>query len=106
MRPRSAPPRIDRYEIKSIIGAGGMGTLYLARDTNPNTARLVALKLLNANIDSDEFRQRFGREARSLASLNHPNVVNIYDSGEYQFSPYIVMEYVRGETLAEKFKRR
>jgi predicted Ser/Thr protein kinase len=106
MRPRSVPSRIDRYEIKSIIGAGGMGTLYLARDTNPNTARLVALKLLNANIDSDEFRQRFGREARALAALNHPNVVNIYDSGEYQFAPYIVMEYVRGETLAEKIKRR
>jgi hypothetical protein len=106
MRPRSVPSRIDRYEIKSIIGAGGMGTLYLARDTNPNTARLVALKLLNANIDSEEFRQRFGREARALAALNHPNVVNIYDSGEYQFAPYMVMEYVRGETLAEKIKRR
>jgi len=83
-----------------------MGTLYLARDTNPNTYRLVALKLLNANLDSEDLRERFGREARSLAALNHPNVVNIYDSGEYQWSPYIVMEYVRGETLAEKITRK
>jgi serine/threonine protein kinase len=97
---------IGRYEIKSLIGAGGMGTLYLARDTNPNTYRLVALKLLNANLDSEDLRERFGREARSLAALNHPNVVNIYDSGEYNWAPYIVMEYVRGETLAEKIARK
>ncbi len=106
MLPPHAPSKIGRYEIKSLIGAGGMGTLYLARDTNPNTSRLVALKLLNANLDSEDLRERFGREARALAALNHPNVVNIYDSGEYQWSPYIVMEYVRGETLAEKIKRQ
>ncbi len=104
------PPQIihsiGRYEIKSLIGAGGMGTLYLARDTNPNTYRLVALKLLNANLDSEDLRERFAREARSLAALNHPNVVNIYDSGEYNWAPYIVMEYVRGETLAEKIARK
>ena len=106
MLPPQVIQRIGRYEIKSLIGAGGMGTLYLARDTNPNTYRLVALKLLNANLDSEDLRERFGREARSLAALNHPNVVNIYDSGEYHFSPYIVMEYVRGETLAEKIARK
>jgi serine/threonine protein kinase len=83
-----------------------MGTLYLARDTSPNTYRLVALKLLNTNLDSDDLRDRFGREARALASLSHPNVVNIYECGEYRGSPYIVMEYVRGETLAEKIKRK
>lgn len=101
-----APSRIDRFEIKSLIGSGGMGTLYLARDTSPNTFRLVALKLLNANLDSEDLRERFGRESRTLASLSHPNVVNIHESGEYRGSPYIVMEYVRGETLAEKIKRR
>ena len=106
MLPHQVVPRIGRYEIKSLIGAGGMGTLYLARDTNPNTYRLVALKLLNANLDSEDLRERFGREARALAALNHANVVNIYDSGEYQSSPYIVMEYVRGETLAEKIARK
>jgi serine/threonine protein kinase len=102
------PPasRIDRFEIKSLIGSGGMGTLYLARDTSPNTYRLVALKLLNTNLDSEDLRDRFGREARALSSLSHPNVVNIYECGEYRGSPYIVMEYVRGETLAEKIKRR
>ncbi len=106
MLPPQVIHSIGRYEIKSLIGAGGMGTLYLARDTNPNTYRLVALKLLNANLDSEDLRERFGREARSLAALNHSNVVNIYDSGEYQYSPYIVMEYVRGETLAEKIARK
>lgn len=99
------PSRIDRYEIKTLIGAGGMGALYLARDTNPNTNRLVALKLLNATLDSHELRERFAREARALAALDHPNVVAIHDSGEFQGSPYIVMEYVRGETIAERIKR-
>ena len=100
------PARISRYEIKTLIGAGGMGSLYLARDTNPNTNRLVALKLLNATLDSTELRERFGREARALAALNHPSIVDIYDSGEFRGSPFIVMEYVRGETLAERIKRK
>ena len=100
------PSHIDRYEIKTLIAAGGMGSLYLARDTNPNTNRLVAVKLLLANLDSGDLRERFAREARALAALNHPNIVDIYDSGEFQGSPFIVMEYVRGETLAEKIKRR
>lgn len=100
------PTRISRYEIKSPIGGGGMGTLYLARDTNPTTDRLVALKLLKAMLDSGDLRARFAREAQSLARLNHPNIVNIYDSGEFRGAPFIVMEYVRGETLAEKIKRR
>jgi tRNA A-37 threonylcarbamoyl transferase component Bud32 len=95
--------RIGRYEIKSPIGGGGMGSLYLARD--PNTGRLVALKLLRAHLDSDELKARFAREAQALASLNHPNIVDIYDSGQYRGSPFIVMEYVRGETLGEKIKR-
>jgi len=100
------PSHIDRYEIKTLIGAGGMGSLYLARDTNPNTNRLVAVKLLLANLDSGDLRERFAREARALAALNHPNIVGIYDSGEFQGSPFIVMEYVRGETVGEKIKRR
>ena len=100
------PSQIGRYEVKTLIGAGGMGSLYLARDTNPNTNRLVALKLLNATLESVELRERFAREARALAALNHPSIVDIYDSGEFQGSPFIVMEYVRGETLAEKIKRK
>jgi hypothetical protein len=98
------PSQIGRYEIKSLIGRGGMGDLYLAHD--PNTSRLVALKLLNATLDSTELRERFAREARALAALNHPNIVNIYDTGEFDDAPFIVMEYVRGETLAEIIKRR
>ena len=98
------PSQIGRYEIKSLIGRGGMGDLYLAHD--PNTNRLVALKLLNATLDSAEIRERFAREARALAALNHPNIVSIYDTGEFDGSPFIVMEYVRGETLAEMIKRR
>ena len=98
------PTHISRYEIKHRIGRGGMGDLYLALD--PNTNRLVALKLLNATLDSAELRERFAREARALAALNHPNIVNIYDTGEFEDSPFIVMEYVRGETLAELIKRR
>ena len=98
------PTHISRYEIKSRIGRGGMGDLYLALD--PNTNRLVALKLLNATLDSSELRERFAREARALAALNHQNIVNIYDTGEFEDSPFIVMEYVRGETLAEMIKRR
>ncbi len=98
------PTRISRYEIKSRIGRGGMGDLYLAID--PNTNRLVALKLLNATLASAELRERFAREARALAALNHPNIVAIYDTGEFEGAPFIVMEYVRGETLAELIRRR
>jgi serine/threonine protein kinase len=101
-----APTRIDRYEIKGRIGGGGMGTLYLARDTNPTTDRLVALKLLRTSFESDDLRQRFIREAQALADLSHPNIVTIHDSGEFEDSPFIVMEYVRGETLGESIKRK
>src|ERR1700674_3236233 len=98
------PSRLDRYEENALIERGGMGSLYLAYD--PNTHRLVALKLLSATLDSSEFRERFTREARTLAALNHPNIVNIYDTGEFEDSPFIVMEYVRGETLEEMIRRR
>ncbi|HXI28858.1 MAG TPA: serine/threonine-protein kinase, partial [Vicinamibacterales bacterium] len=102
--PAQQPTNISRYEIRSRIGRGGMGDLYLGFD--PNTNRLVAIKLLNATLDSTELRERFAREARALAALNHPNIVNIYDTGEFEDSPFIVMEYVRGETIAELIKRR
>ncbi len=100
----TGPDRISRYEIQSLIARGGMGRLYLARD--PNTGRLVAIKLLDATLDSSDVRDRFDREAKSLASLSHPNIVHIYDYGDFEESPFIVMEYVRGETLEEKIRRR
>ena len=100
----SQPTRIGRYQITRLIGRGGMGHLYLAHD--PNTGRDVAIKVLSTTEDSDEFRARFGREARVLASLNHPNIVHIYDTGDFEGSPFIVMEYVAGETLEAMIKRR
>jgi serine/threonine-protein kinase len=99
------PPRlISRYEVKGLIARGGMGDLHLARD--PNTNRLVVVKLLSATLESSDIRERFEREARSLASLSHPNIVQIYDYGELDDTPFIVIEYVRGETLGERIKRR
>jgi predicted Ser/Thr protein kinase len=100
----TGPDKINRYEIQGLIARGGMGRIYLARD--PNTGRLVVIKLLDATLESSEVRDRFDREAKSLASLSHPSIVHIYDYGNYQESPFIVMEYVRGETLEEKIKRR
>lgn len=104
MLPADSPDRIGRYELHGLLARGGMGRLYLARD--PNTGRLVIIKLMDATLDSAELRDRFDREARSLASLNHAAIIHIYDYGDYQASPFIAMEYVRGETMEEKIKRR
>src|SRR5262245_38729829 len=81
-----------------------MSRVYLAND--PNTSRLVIVKLLDATLDSTELRDRFDRVAQLLASLNHPHIVKIYDYGDFEDSPFIVMEYIRGETLDEKIRRR
>jgi serine/threonine protein kinase len=98
------PHQVGRYEIQRRIGQGGMGALYLAND--PNTHRLVALKLLNATLNSTEFRQRFLREVRALAALSHPNIVSAYDAGEFEGALYFVMEFVDGETLSALIGRR
>lgn len=100
----AAPRSIARYEVMNRIGRGGMGALYLARD--PNIDRLVAIKLLHADLDREDLRERFAREARSAGALNHPNIVTIFDYGLFEEAPFIVMEYIRGETLAELVKRR
>ena len=76
-----------------------MGVLYLARD--PAIDRLVAIKVLREGLDSREVRERFSREARSAGRLHHPNIVTIFDVGEHQGQPFIAMEYVEGETLAD-----
>jgi serine/threonine protein kinase len=99
----SLPPFIARYEIKQRLGQGGMGAIYLARD--PVIDRLVALKLLHNDVASDDIRKRFAQEARASGALTHPNIVTIYDYGEFGDSPFIVMEYVRGETLADLIRR-
>ena len=91
------PTTIGRYEVRDRLGQGGMGVLYLALD--PAIDRLVALKLLRVN--KAEIRERFVREARLAARLQHPNIVTIFDVGEHGGQPFIAMEYIPGETLAE-----
>jgi eukaryotic-like serine/threonine-protein kinase len=94
-----------RYRCERVLGEGGMASVYLARDAE--LERLVALKLLARELaGDDEFRERFLREARLAARLLHPNIVQVFDAGEDEGRPYIVMEYVEGETLAELLARR
>jgi eukaryotic-like serine/threonine-protein kinase len=94
-----------RYRLERRLGHGGMASVYLARDTELD--RPVAIKLLAENVAGDEgLRKRFVREARLAARLSNPNVVTVFDAGEDEGRPYIVMEYVEGETLAELLARR
>ena len=97
------PNRLSRYEISDRLGQGGMGILYLARD--PLLDRTVAIKVLSVQ-NNDELRERFAREARSAASLRHNNIVTIYDVGEDRGRPFLAMEYLDGETVAELIRRR
>jgi eukaryotic-like serine/threonine-protein kinase len=94
-----------RYRVEETIGVGGMATVYRAHDVE--LARPVALKVLAEQLCADDaFQRRFVREARLAARLSHPNVVQVYDAGESNGRPYIVMEYVPGETLAQLLARR
>jgi tetratricopeptide (TPR) repeat protein len=81
-----------------------MGSLYLAKD--PKIGRLVAIKLVRQEFDSPDARQRFAREAQSAGTLRHPNIVTIFDVDEHEGLPFIAMEYIDGETLAEVVKRK
>ena len=96
--------RVGRYEIQRRVAHGGMATLYLAQD--PVLGRAVAVKLFLGDLELPDARERFVREARSAAALNHPNIVTIYDYGEFASQPYIVMEYIEGETLAAIIRRK
>jgi len=99
----AAPPAtIGRYQLRERIAHGGMGVLYLAFD--PVTEREVALKVLR--VDSDDLRERFLREARLAARLQHPNIVTIYDVGAHEDQPFIAMEFIAGETLGQLVHRR
>src|SRR6476646_4157713 len=93
-----------RYRLEARIGSGGMSTVYRALDET--LQRQVAIKLMNREItnDSDQL-ERFRREARAVAQLSHPHIVGVIDAGEDEGRPYIVFEYVEGETLKERIRR-
>lgn len=104
--PGDSPVRLgDRYELGQVIGRGGMAEVRLARDLR--LGRTVAIKQLRVDLAADPiFQERFRREAQAAAGLNHPTIVAVYDTGETvlpdgQHVPYIVMEYVQGQTLRE-----
>jgi eukaryotic-like serine/threonine-protein kinase len=103
----AAPPLIEpeghigRFDIRRSLGAGGMGEIFEAYDTDLH--RTVAIKVLaSKHIEDETMKQRFLREARMASQLNHPNIAMIYEIGEAAGNPFIVMEYVEGETLADR----
>ena len=103
--PIAASTKLGRYEIRSKIGEGGMGEVYLAQDTKLD--RRVALKILPAELAAHQDRmRRFVQEAKSAAALNHPNIAHIYEIGESDGIHFIAMEYVEGETLRQLLSRR
>jgi serine/threonine protein kinase/Tol biopolymer transport system component len=96
--------RLGPYEILSAIGAGGMGEVYKARDTRLD--RTVAIKVLPTHLaDRAELRERFEREAKTIASLNHPHICTLYDTGHQDEVDFLVMEYIEGETLAQRLQK-
>src|SRR6202163_1213369 len=93
--------RLGPHEILSAIGAGGMGEVYRARDTRLD--RNVAIKVLPTHLaDRPELRERFEREARTIASLNHPHICTLHDIGHQDGIDFLVMEYLEGGTLAQR----
>ena len=96
--------RLGPYEILAAIGAGGMGEVYRARDTR--LGRDVAVKVLPQHLSAEpEIRARFEREAKTVSSLNHPNICTLFDVGREGETDYLVMELIEGDTLAERLKR-
>jgi eukaryotic-like serine/threonine-protein kinase len=96
--------KLGPYEIVAPLGAGGMGEVYRARDTRLD--RVVAIKILPGHLaERADLRERFEREARSIASLNHPHICTIHDVGHQDGTDYLVMEYLEGETLAQRLLR-
>src|ERR1700676_2957347 len=96
--------RLGPYEVESPIGAGGMGEVYRATDTRLD--RTVAIKVLASHLSSSpELKQRMEREARAISSLNHPHICHLYDIGSQDGTDYLVMEFLEGETLAERLRK-
>ena len=95
---------VGPYRIDQLIGAGGMGEVYKARDTRLD--RTVAIKILPETLAADpQFRERFDREARAISQLTHPHICTLYDVGEQQGTAFLVMEYLEGETLADRLTK-
>lgn len=98
------PARLGKYEILSELGRGGMGIVYMARD--PVLDRVLALKTISAGILAEPgMRERFLREARSAARLQHPNIVTIYEFGEVEGAPFFAMEYLEGDDLVDAIEK-
>src|SRR5947209_7718224 len=96
--------RLGAYEIVALIGAGGMGEVYKARDTRLD--RTVAIKVLPPHASSDpDARVRFEREARAVAALDHPHICAIYDIGSEGATDFLVMQYLEGDTLANRLQK-
>ncbi len=97
--------RLGPYEILGSVGAGGMGEVYRARDTRLD--RTVAVKVLPAHLSrSEEVRQRFEREARTISSLSHPHICALYDVGNQDGIEYLVMEFLHSIPWLESARRR
>lgn len=96
--------KLGPYEIQSPLGAGGMGEVYRARDTRLD--RTVAIKVLASHLSSSpELKQRMEREARAISSLNHAHICHLYDLGSQDGTDYLVMEFLEGQTLAERLRK-
>jgi serine/threonine protein kinase len=95
--------KLGPYEIQSPLGAGGMGEVYRAKDTRLD--RVMAVKVLASPLSSSpELKQRMEREARAISSLNHPNICHLYHIGSQEGADFLVMEYLEGESLAERLR--
>src|ERR1041384_4615338 len=102
--PFSPGTKVDRYEIRSKIGEGGMGEVYRARDEKLN--RDVAIKVLPAAFSEHKDRlSRFEQEAQAAGALNHPNILAIYDVDVHDGAPFVVAELLSGETLRDRLRR-
>ena len=102
--PLTPGTRLGPYEILAAVGAGGMGEVYRARDTR--LGRDVAVKILSTHLSFDpDLKRRFEREARAVSSLTHPNICCLYDIGCQDGIDFIVMEYLEGETLADRLTK-